>query len=97
MEAVAQLIRLRGEDLGLRCALNITELQRCIRHARRIAQGKRSKTSPFDAGVQDTPGTALYLNSFDDITVVSKAVKKLGYDLSDEDTARVFEEFVRIA
>lgn len=97
MESVAQLTRLRGEDLGVRSGLNITELQRCIRHARRMAQGKRSKTSPFDAGVQDAPGTGLFLNSFDDIAAVSQAVKRLGYDLSEEDTTRVFEEFTRIA
>lgn len=98
MDAAAQLIRLRGDSLGLRSDLNVTELQRCIKQARWIAHSRRSKTSPFDAGVQDGEHAAsLYLNSFDDIAAVSKAVKKLGYDLSEEDLSRVFEEFVRIA
>lgn len=96
MEGVAQLLRLRGEDLGVRCDLNITELQRCLKQVKWIAHSKRSKTSPFDSGVQDS-GASLYLNSFDDITAVSKAVRKLGYDLSEEDLTRVFEEFTRIA
>ena len=98
MDAVAQLIRLRGDSMGVRSDLNITELQRCIKQIKWIAHSKRSKTSPFDSGVQDAgQGASLYLNSFDDITAVSKAVMKLGYDLSEEDMARVFEEFVRIA
>ena len=96
MGDVAQLIRLRGEDLGVRCELNITELQRCTKQIRAITHSRRSKTSPFDAGVQDG-GAALYLNSFDDISAVSAAVRKLGYDLSEDDMSRVFEEFVRIA
>ena len=98
MEDVAQLIRLRGDSLGIRCGLNITELQRGVKQIKWIAHSKRSKTSPFDSGVQDGENAAsLYLGSFDDISAVAKAVKKLGYDLSEEDTARVFEEFVRIA
>lgn len=96
MEGIAQLLRLRGEDLGVRSELNITELQRCVKQVKWIAHTKRSKTSPFDSGVQDS-GVSLYLNSFDDITAVAKAVKKLGYDLSEEDLTKVFEEFVRIA
>lgn len=98
VEDVAQLIRLRGGDLSIRSDLNITELQRCMKQVRWIAHSKKSKTSPFDAGVQDGEGSvSLFLNSFDDITAVSKAVRKLGYDLSEEDLARVFEEFARIA
>lgn len=98
MDAVAQLIRLRGEGCGVRSELNVTELQRCLKQIRWIAHSKRSKTSPFDSGVQDgESSTSLFLNSFDDITAVSKAVRKLGYDLSEDDMAKVFEEFVRIA
>ena len=85
-----------GVTVGVRCELNITELQRCTKQIRAITHSRRSKTSPFDAGVQDS-AAALYLNSFDDISAVSAAVRKLGYDLSEDDMSRVFEEFVRIA
>lgn len=98
MEDVAQLLRLRGDSCGVRGELNITELQRGVKQLKWIVHSRRSKTSPFDAGVQDGDGSAsLFLNSFDEISAVSKAVKHLGYDLSEEDMARVFEEFVRIA
>ena len=98
MEDAAQVIRLRGDSMGIRSGLNITELQRCVKQIKWISQSRRSKTSPFDAGVQDGEhAPALYFNSFDDIAAVSRAVKKLGYDLSEEDMSKVFEEFTRIA
>lgn len=98
MAAVSQFIRLRGTDCSIRSELNITELTRCTEKIQKIVQAKRSKNSPFDSGVQDGENAAsLYLNSFDDITTVSAAVKRLGYDISEDDMAKVYEEFVRLA
>ena len=37
------------------------------------------------------------LNKEDDFSAVSKAIQKLGYELSAEDNAKVYEEFVKLA
>lgn len=98
IETMAQFLRIRGDNCQVRSSLQITELQRTVGQIKWIGSAKKSKTTPFETGVQDPADSAsVYLSSFDDVTTVSKAVKKLGYDLSEEDTAKVFEEFVRIA
>ena len=56
----------------------------------------RSKTSPFDNGVQEDDGS-IWLTAHDDLAAVLKAVSRLGYDLSDEDGAKVFDAFHVIA
>ena len=39
----------------------------------------------------------MYLTEHDDLTVVTKAVERLGYELSSEDLAKIYEAFLAIA
>jgi len=97
-EDAAQFLRLRGGSCGLKTNLRVTELRRAAEQLRWIAHSKRSKTTPFENGVQSEAETGdLTLSSFDDAAAVARAVRKLGYDLSEDDAAKVFEEFGRIA
>lgn len=56
---------------------------------------RRGKPSAEDAAAPAEQ--ELLLDSNDDVTAIAAAVKTLGYDLSEEDMAKVFEEFKRIA
>ena len=83
-EDFAAYLKAKGEERGLACEL------------RWLLQTERSAGSPFDAGVSDVSGGAC-LTAADDIEQVVKAVNALGYDLTEEDNARVYEAFRRIA
>ena len=93
---LADLIRTRGQDLDLDTSLRTTELTRTSGQLERLIFTSRSEASPFDSGVRDQePG--ICLDEGDGLADVIKVVRQLGYDLSDEDNARVYEAFKRVA
>ncbi len=95
LATVARLISARGDSLDAACSVNITQLGRIVDQIIWLCQTRRSKTSPFDNGVQEETG--IYLTAHDDIEAVCKAIERLGYDLSEEDSAKVFDAFLQIA
>ena len=95
-EDFAAYLKAKGEERGLACELRTHELNRAAGQLRWLLQTERSAGSPFDAGVSDVSGGAC-LTAADDIEQVVKAVNALGYDLTEEDNARVYEAFRRIA
>lgn len=86
----------RGEGKGLRWNLRTTELTRAAGQLQWLMQTQRSGGSPFDNGVDDG-GTNICLTAGDSIEEMVKVVLHLGYDLGEEDNARVYESFQRIA
>lgn len=95
IEAVENVLRSRAADFGVKDKIDFTRISRTCEQIRRMMQEKKSKNSPFDNGVHNEEQGSLSVH--DDAAAVSAAVKKLGYDLSEEDAARVFEAFRNIA
>ena len=93
---LAAYLSARGESKGLRWNLRGTELTRAAGQLQWMVQTQRGGGSPFDSGVDDT-GTAVCLTAEDAIDEVVKVVRCLGYDLTEEDNAKVYEAFQRIA
>lgn len=93
---LAAYLAARGEGKGLRWNLRNTELTRAAGQLQWMMQTQRSGGSPFDSGVDDS-GTTICLTAGDSIDEMVKVVRHLGYDLSEEDNAKVFESFQRIA
>lgn len=93
---IAAYLAARGEGKGLRWNLRTTELTRAAGQLQWLMQTQRSGGSPFDSGVDDS-GTAVCLTAGDGIEEVVKVVRHLGYDLSEEDNAKIYESFQRIA
>lgn len=93
---VSRLLATKGESFDVSCAVRTVEMKRIIKQIDWMCQTSRSKNSPFDNGVQDDV-EEMTLTSHDNMTTVIKAVEKLGYDLSEEDGAQVWEAFQKIA
>ena len=79
------------------CAVRQTEIKRGVDQIVRICRTQRGRKSPFDNGAGDDEPKVAALNSRDDMPAVAAAVKKLGYDLSEEDMASVYNAFLSIA
>lgn len=94
-ESFVHLIRLRGERMGIRTGINVTELSRTATQIKTIAKNRRNETSPFDNKIGEE--TKVTISKESDITEISKAVKELGYTLSDDDMAKVYEAFISTA
>ena len=92
---VAQILNAKKETLCAQCGIQITQLSRIVDQITWMCQSGKSKVATFGALEQEDSG--IYLTSHDDITAVSKVVAQLGYDLSEEDTAKVFDAFKSIA
>ena len=93
---LAGYLSARGEEKGLRWNLRTTELNRAAGQLQWLMQTQRSGGSPFDSGVDEGAPTVC-LTAGDGVEEVVKVVRRLGYDLSEEDNARIYEAFQRIA
>ena len=93
---VARVLASKGEGFGVRCSVKTTELKRATGQIARMYQVGRSKTSPFDNGVQEDTDS-IWLTAHDDLHAVLKVVENLGYELSEEDGVKVYEAFRAIA
>ena len=86
------LIKDIRENYGISSDIRATELHRTIDQIEWIISGKAQGAVSREI-VDD--GVRLSLN--DTVDTVRENVEKLGYDLSDEDVKKVYEEFRRIA
>ena len=80
------------ENYGIAADIRTTELHRTIDQIEWIINGKTRSVNAREI-VDD--GVRLSIN--DTIDTVRESIEKLGYDLSDEDIKKVYDEFLRIA
>ncbi len=93
---VAKVLSAKGDFYDACCSVRTTEMKRITGQIAWMCQTGRKKSSPFDNGVADDDGS-IYLTSHDDLSAVMKVALTLGYDLSEEDGAKVYEAFRVIA
>lgn len=96
IEDVMNVFKLRGDSNGISSKIRTTELSRVVSQMKRMVNTTKSENSPFENGVNDN-AEPLTLDKNDNISTVIKAVKKIGYDLSEEDNSKVYEAFRRVA
>lgn len=95
LETFAETIKNCGNNCGLSSDVRYTELNRIIRQISRITgDGNSTALQDFEAHIDND---AIYLDKSDDMAAVNTLTQKLGYDLSEEDIEKVFEEFKKLA
>lgn len=92
LEVVAQIISTIGDRLNVRSSLNTTEL---VRSANRIAM--LTKAQKVESENKETDGDSENLNPAATQAELINIVKKRGYDLNSEDSAKVYEEYVKLS
>ena len=95
-KSIADLIKMRGSEYGIDSKVRTVELSRLAEQAERMFTQMRSKTSPFESGVRDTQ-SELSFSAADSIEDIVKETERLGYDLSEEDQVKVYEQFKILA
>lgn len=96
VEALCRFLGVRGSEFSLKASVKTTMLERISSQVKRIVKAEKSKTTPFETGVSSS-GQSFVLNGYDTPEQVAAAVQSLGYDLSDEENANVYEAFTRIS
>lgn len=94
LETFAGILKNCGNNCGFESAVKFTELNRIIKQINWIADNVKGAAA---FNVTDTSENEWELDANDDKETVIKAVLTLGYDLSEEDGAKVYDEFLRVA
>ena len=96
LEQLARFVQTKGVDLDIATNLRTTELNRAVGQLDWMLNGQKdTERAMSGVGLGETANVCLGIN--DEIAEVVKVVRQLGYELSDEDNARVFEAFRRVA
>ena len=91
LRAFAAMLSSIRENYGVSAAIRSTELHRAIDQIEWIISGKAQ------TAVREIVDDGVKLSVNDTVDTVRENVEKLGYDLSDEDIEKVYEEFRRLA
>jgi len=93
---ITSILKHRGDSFGVSCSVRNAEIRRITAQIEWLCSG--SQNSPYAGGESAVASASdMVLSVHDDLPAVLKAVEKLGYTLSDEDGAKVFEAFKGIA
>lgn len=92
-DKLSDIMRLRGLDMGVECKLNAAAIHREVDSIKSVMNGKMGNITV----TADTANTKIRLTEDSAIADVCEAVRELGYELSHEDSGKVYEEFKRVA
>ena len=92
---LADIINAKGAELGVTTSLNRDACGKIVAQINGIVCGKNIPA--LEKKLTDSRDNSWKLSSSDNMSVIGEAVKKLGYELSADDLANVYEEFQRIA
>ena len=96
LKAIADVLQAKGDALGISVELNRTACASIIQSVESLVAGKVSAAVSEIKRVA-TAADDWKLAAGEDMAAIGEAVKKLGYELSAEDLANVYNEFQRIA
>lgn len=94
LETFAGILKNCGNSCGFESSVKFTELNRIIKQIGWVADNVKTANIVSPA---DNTENEWELDANDDKETVLKAVLTLGYDLSEEDGAKVYDEFLRVA
>ncbi|MBR2715756.1 MAG: hypothetical protein IKB73_06110 [Ruminococcus sp.] len=95
LEQFATMAKNCGDSYDFGTNIRYTEMHRIIKQINRISENANNENSTVT--VSSTDENSIHLDAKDSIEDVCVAVNMLGYDLSEEDQNKVYEEFLRVA
>ncbi len=96
LDAVVNMFTERGDSFGISIAPKRPEVDKSLRKLSWLTGSKSGGTVIFESAAEEKK-EELDLDENADISKVIRTVKKLGYDLSDDDNAKVYKEFKRVS
>ena len=90
---IARLLSAKSDALGASCGIHTTQLSRTAEQIAWLCQSGKTKAATQSVAQEDD----IYLSAHDDQTAIANTARQLGYDLSEEDIAKVYDAFLQIA
>ena len=94
LDTFCSIIKEYGIDYGISSDIRYTELHRIVNQINWICDNAKNEKTTVTVSSEFE---GINLDKSDSQETVLAAVAKLGYDLSDEDCSKVYEEFLRVA
>ena len=91
---LARVLSARGDSLGAGTKVEMTRLTESAERAGQICRAVKSGNTSVTVVQEDT---GIYLTAHDDIASMTKVARQLGYELSGDDSVKVYEAFRPIA
>ena len=91
---LAKVLSARGDSLGAASGVEMTQLSRIMERVEQLCNPTKAKGASLNVGQAEVGG---YLTAHDDAAAVMKVAQQLGYDLSEDDSMKVYDAFRRIA
>ena len=96
LEQLAHFVDVKGNELDISTQVRVTELHRTVGQIEKLLAPEEAEESRF-SNVSLSDVASVTLDANDDIGEVVKVIRQMGYDLSDEDNAKVYEAFQTVA
>ncbi len=93
---IARVLSAKSDRIGASSHVRTMELKRVTGQIQRICTGRNGKNPGYN-GLTGDRGEEMVLTVHDDPSVIREAVEALGYSLSEEDHAAVYDAFTHIA
>lgn len=94
LENIISFISVKGEKAGITTGIKTATLKNVCEKINGIVAQDRTKESPYSNVSANEDEVELHRN--DDFATVAQAVQKIGYELGPEDSAKVYDEFVKV-
>lgn len=94
IENIISFVSVKGEKAGITTGIKTATLKNVCEKIINIVEQDRTKESPYSSVPANEEETELHRN--DDFATVAQAVQKIGYELSHEDSAKVYDEFIKV-
>lgn len=96
LESIVHAISVKGASIDVSTATDAMMIKNISSQLQRMISSEKKSGSPFDNDSSFRDSNVL-LDDTSDISKVSKAVKSLGYDLNEDDIAKVYESFKSVS
>ena len=97
LENIAHFMKTKGHDLDIDCKLRNTELSRAVSQLGWMVRPQEKEENLFENVAIAGAATGVVLDESASNEDVENVVRQLGYDLTEEDSAKVYDAFVRVA
>ncbi|MCI8590299.1 MAG: hypothetical protein HFE77_06265 [Clostridiales bacterium] len=94
---LSNILSQRGDSLGIYATIKATELNRTMKQILRFTNTQSAMNTVAGHEGDNPDDEHIVYDANDDITAISSAIQTLGYDLAEEECAKVYEEFLRVA
>lgn len=97
LDRVINMFSERGENYDIKTNLSRPDVQQTIRRMTYLDGNTGNAYAKYENTEETEAKPAIELDETSDISKVIKVIKKLGYELSDDDNAKVYKEFKRVS